>query len=177
MTIRILALRAAATQLHMYITQEGCSKSNSSSFTMQAHAIRGDCWWDGSRGWTFLQTFHCILLAGQQMAAELQFPSKSIAGITFGATYLCVCVCVCVCLSVCLSICMHMCTALKNPWKKHHARNARSIVFANYWTKHCSVFLSNVPDISDWREGIWGTGNGKLSLFFFILHRAKIWVH
>ena len=27
-----------------------------------AHSIRGECWWYGSRGWTFPPTFHSILL-------------------------------------------------------------------------------------------------------------------
>jgi len=29
---------------------------------MLAHSVREKCWWDGSRGWTFLSIFHCILL-------------------------------------------------------------------------------------------------------------------
>ena len=50
---------------------EGCSENNASYFNMLAHNIRGSCWWDGSRGWTFALIFHSILLPWdewQQMA-------------------------------------------------------------------------------------------------------------
>ena len=39
-----------------------CSKSNVSYFVMLAHNIRGGCWWDGSRGWTYLPILHGIWL-------------------------------------------------------------------------------------------------------------------
>ena len=48
---------------------ECCSKSNTSYFIMLPHYVRGGCWWDGSRGWTFLPIFHYVLLLcdrGQQ---------------------------------------------------------------------------------------------------------------
>ena len=41
---------------------DGCSKSNASYFITLAHNIRGSCWWNGSRGWTFPATFCYILL-------------------------------------------------------------------------------------------------------------------
>ena len=44
------------------IGDQGCSESNASCFMMSAHNIRGGCWWDGSRGWTFPPAFHGMLL-------------------------------------------------------------------------------------------------------------------
>jgi hypothetical protein len=32
----------------------GGSKNNGSYFILLVHDVRGECWWDGSRGWTFL---------------------------------------------------------------------------------------------------------------------------
>ena len=38
------------------------SKSNASYFIMLAHDSRRECWWYGSRSWTFPPVFHYILL-------------------------------------------------------------------------------------------------------------------
>ena len=37
-------------------------ESNTSYFIMLAHNIRGRCWWDGGRGWSFPPVFHYISL-------------------------------------------------------------------------------------------------------------------
>jgi len=52
---------------HIYIhthtqTHEGHSEINASYFIMVAHNVRGECWWYGSRGWTFPPIFPYILL-------------------------------------------------------------------------------------------------------------------
>ena len=51
---------------------EGCFESNASYFIRLAHDITGRCWWDGSRGWTFLPTSHYILLLGGNRGAVWQ---------------------------------------------------------------------------------------------------------
>jgi len=51
---------------------EVCSESNASSFTSFACNVRDRCWWDGSRGWTFLPTLHYILLPCDRLAAQGQ---------------------------------------------------------------------------------------------------------
>ena len=38
------------------------SKHNASYFIMLAHNVRSECWWYGSRGWTFPPIFHYMLL-------------------------------------------------------------------------------------------------------------------
>ena len=50
------------TWLLWELLHKGCSESNPSYFMMLAHSVRGGCWWDGSRGWTFPPVFHYILL-------------------------------------------------------------------------------------------------------------------
>ena len=39
---------------------------------MLAHDVRGTCWWDGSRGWTFPPVFHYMLLCNwwQQRSSQ-----------------------------------------------------------------------------------------------------------
>jgi len=54
---------------------EGCSGSNDPYVIMLANNIRGECWWYGSRGWTFPPTLHCIPLlshARQQQKGYLK---------------------------------------------------------------------------------------------------------
>jgi len=47
----------------MYINiYKGCSESNAFYFIMLAHEVRGGCWWEGSRDWTFLPIFCYFLL-------------------------------------------------------------------------------------------------------------------
>jgi len=50
---------------------EGCSGSNDPYVIMLANNIRGECWWYGSRGWTFPPTLHCnSIVVTCQTAAE-----------------------------------------------------------------------------------------------------------
>ena len=44
------------------VEYKGCSESNASYLIMLAKDVRDRCWWYGSRGWTFLTIFCCVLL-------------------------------------------------------------------------------------------------------------------